>query len=197
MRFRARFGAGLTGNRGRPSYRDGMRSTWLLGSTIGTAIALAASGCGVLDFDVEQKIPSQTVPGSSIPAPIASLFPIPISLDLSSKIKAMETGPIDSVTLSSLELTIREPADGSADWSFVDAVDVFVESTKSGTTLPKAKIATATAPTGQVLKFAVEGSVNLKAYVDEGSQVTSTGSGHAPAVDITYDGRGVFTVHPL
>jgi hypothetical protein len=74
---------------------------------------------------------------------------------------------------------------------------VFVESTKSGTTLPKTKIATVSKPTGLKLTFTVEGSVNLKPYVDEGSQVDSSGSGRAPAADVTYDGLGVFTVHPL
>jgi hypothetical protein len=166
-----------------------MRSAWYL--------ILAASGCGIADFDVTQTVPQQTIPGSGIPAPLASLFPVPINLDLSSKIKAMNTGPIDSVTLSSLELTIRSPSDGSEDWSFVDKVDLFVASTRSGSTLPRVKLATVSGPTGAVLKFDVDGSVNLKDYVDEGSQIDSTGSGTAPVHDITYDGVGVFTVHPF
>lgn len=166
-----------------------MRSLWFL--------ALAASGCGVLDFNIEQKVPEQMVQGSNIPGPLATLFPLPLSLDLSSQIKAQETGPIKSVTLSSLELTIRMPTDGSVDWTFVDQVDVFVASTKSGTTLPKTKIASVTSPKGQVMHFVVDGSVNLKPYVDEGAQVDSSGTGRAPTQDLTYDGRGVFTVHPL
>jgi hypothetical protein len=160
-------------------------------------VALAASGCSIIDFDVNQPIPTQSVQGSNIPTPLAALFPLPLSLDLSSKIKAMNTGPINSITLSSLELTITMPTDHSVDWSFVDHVDVFVESTKSGTALPKAKIATVSMPTGQKMTFVVDGSVNLKPYVDEGSQVDSSGSGHAPASDMSYDGLGVFTVHPL
>ena len=31
-------------------------------------------------------------------SPLAVLFPIPLSVDLSARIKEMETGPIDSVT---------------------------------------------------------------------------------------------------
>ena len=163
-----------------------------VGSTV-----LAASGCSIIDFNVSQPIPTQSVPGSNVPAPLATLFPLPLSLDLSSKIKAMNTGPIDSITLSSLELTITMPADHSVDWTFVDHVDVFVQSTKSGTGLPKAKIATVSMPTGQKMKFTVDGSVNLKQYVDEGSQVDSSGTGCAPASDMSYDGLAVFTVHPL
>jgi hypothetical protein len=163
-----------------------------VGSTV-----LAASGCSIVDFNINQPIPTQSVQGSNIPTPLATLFPLPLSLDLSSKIKAMNTGPINSITLSSLELTITMPTDHSVDWTFVDHVDVFVESTKSGTTLPKAKLATASMPTGQKMTFAVEGSVNLKPYVDEGSQVDSSGTGRAPASDMSYDGLAVFTVHPL
>jgi hypothetical protein len=172
-----------------PSYPGGMRSLCIL--------ALAASGCGVLDFNIEQAVPEQMIQGSNIPGPIATLFPLPLSLDLSSKIKAQETGPIKSVTLASLELNIKVPTDGSVDWSFVDQVDVFVESTRSGSSLPKTKIASVTSPTGQVLKFVVDGSVNLKPYVDEGAKVDSSGTGRAPTKDLTYDGLGVFTVHPL
>src|ERR1700759_1829190 len=95
--------------------------------------AFVLTGCSVLDFDIGQNIPEQMVQGSQIPGPLAALFPIPISLDLESAIKAQNTGPIDSVTLSSLELTITmtdEPSGDTDDWSFVTSVDVFVESTK-------------------------------------------------------------------
>ena len=161
-------------------------------------VVLASGGCGLTDFDVDQPVPPQSIQGSPLPGPLAMLFPLPLSLDLSSKIKAMDTGPIGSVTLSSLSLTITSPSDGSQDWSFVQSVDVFVASTKSGTSLPKVKIAGVTAP-GHVttMKFDVVGGVDLDPYINEGSEVDSTGSGDAPMNDMTYDGDGVFTVHPL
>jgi hypothetical protein len=159
------------------------------------------AGCSIADFDLDQKIPEQAIGGSMIPAPLAALFPVPISLELESKIKAQETGPIDSVTLKSLELTITatdRPTGDTDDWVFVDHIDVFVESTKSGSTLPKVKIASVAMPGAvQTMAFAIEASVNLKPYVDEGSQVDSTGSGTAPSDDVSYDGKAVFTVHPL
>ena len=68
---------------------------------------LAAAGCGIADFDVDQPVPAQTVQGSGLPAPLAAIFPLPLSLDISSKIKARDTGPIDGVTLSSLTLDPR------------------------------------------------------------------------------------------
>ena len=157
--------------------------------------ALALAGCGVLDLDVSQAIPSQTIQGSGLPAPLAAVFPLPLNLDLSSQIKAHNTGPIDSITLSSLHLDITS---SGGDWSFVSSVDVFVESTKSGSTLPKVQIASVSQPGAvRTMEFKVDGGVNVKPYIDEGSQVDSSGSGTAPSQDITYDGNSTFTVHPL
>jgi hypothetical protein len=157
-------------------------------------LACLLAGCGIADFDIDQPIPSQTIQGSGIPAPLAALFPLPLNLDLTAQIKAHDTGPIDSVTLSSLSLTITN----GGDWSFVDHVDVSVESTRSGSTLAKVQIAHVMSPGAvQTMDFVVDGGVNLKPYVDEGSKVDSEGSGTAPSSDVIYDGKSTFTVHPL
>lgn len=158
-------------------------------------IAGSVTACGIADFDVSQAVPSQTIPGSSVPAPLAGIFPLPLNLDLDSKIKSHDTGPIDSVTLSSLTLQITSTG---GDWSFVSKIDVFVESAKAGSTLPKTKIASVASP-GAVrsLAFDVDGSVNLKPYIEEGSQVDSSGTGTQPTQDVTFNGTSVFTVHPF
>lgn len=160
-----------------------------------------AAGCGVADFDIDQPIVEQAIQGSPIPGPLQVLFPIPLNIDINAQIKAMHTGPIDSVTLKSLTLSITktdEPSGDSDDWSFLTSVDVFVSSTKSGTTLPKVMIAHVGSPgTVQDLKFMLDGNVNLKPYIDEGSQVDGQSSGNAPPDDVSYDGIATFTVHPL
>jgi hypothetical protein len=166
------------------------RAHWLAGGLVATM-----AGCGIADFDVDQPVQPQTIQGSGIPAPLAAIFPLPLSLDLDSKIKAHDTGPIDGVTLSSLTLQITS---SGSDWSFVSNIDVSVESTKAGTTLPKVKIASVSSPGAvQLLTFDVEHGVNLKPYIDEGSQVDSSGTGTQPTNDVSFDGKGVFTVHPL
>lgn len=159
------------------------------------------AGCGITDFDITQPVPEQFVQGSGIPAPIAALFPLPLSLDLSASIQQQTTGPIDSVTLSSLELSITDsdrPASDTDDWGFVDEIHVFVRSSVDGSTLPRVEIASVSAP-GAVttMVFDVDTSVDLKPYVDEGSVVDSEASGTVPPDDVSYDGEGVFTVHPL
>jgi hypothetical protein len=155
----------------------------------------------VTDFDIDQPLPEQRVQGSPIPGPLQILFPLPLDLDLSAKIKEHETGPIDSVTLSSLELTITatdRPAGDTDDWSFVESIHVFVKSGQSGSSLPRVEIANVASP-GAVttLSFHCNGDVNLDPYVNEGSVIETEGKGTLPADDVSYDGKGVFTVHPL
>jgi hypothetical protein len=168
---------------------------------IAALTSIASSGCGVADFDITQPVPEQRVSGSPLPGPLAVLFPLPLSIDISSKIKAMETGPIDSVTLSKLTLKITAGGMTSGDtdnWSFVDSIHVYVKSNKSGTTLPRVEIANITSP-GAVttMEFHVVDTVNLDPYVNEGSVVEGESMGRLPEDDVTYDGEGVFTVHPL
>ena len=174
---------------------DGGMALFLARSLLPAAALSALVGCGIADFDVEQPVQPQTIQGSGIPAPLAAIFPLPLSLDLDAKIKAKDTGPIDGVTLSSLSLHITS---SGGDWSFVKSVEVSVESTKSGTTLPKVKIASVAMPGAvQTLTFDIVAGVNLKPYIDEGSQVDSSGTGTQPSQTVSFDGKGVFTVHPL
>jgi hypothetical protein len=83
-------------------------------------------------------------PGCGIAGPLAQLFPLPLNIDIDAQIKATTTGPIDSVTLSTLTLTITstaEPAGDLDDWSFVDRIDVYVSGAGSGSMIPRARIA--------------------------------------------------------
>jgi hypothetical protein len=162
---------------------------------------LSLAGCSVTDFDIDQSIMEQRITGSPLPGPLALLFPLPLSVDLSAKIKEMETGPIDSVTLKSLSLTITPtamPSGDTDDWSFVDEIHVFVKSNKSDTTLPRIEIAHVTSPGKvQTMKFVVESKVDINPYVNEGSTVEGESSGTVPPDDVTYNGKATFTVHPL
>lgn len=164
-------------------------------------LALLATGCGVADFDIDQSVMEQRITGSPLPGPLAALFPIPLDIDISAKIKEMETGPIDSVTLKSLTLSVTptDVASGDTDdWSFVEEIHVFVKSNKSGTTLPRVEIASVSNPGAvQTLSFTVDASVDINPYVNEGSTVEGESSGTVPTDDMTYDGEAVFTVHPL
>lgn len=164
-------------------------------------ICVVLAGCSVADFDIEQDIVEQRITGSPLPGPLAALFPIPLDIDIAAKIKEMETGPIDSVTISSLALTITPTATTSGDtddWSFVEEIHVFVSSNQQGTTLPRVEIAKIVNPGAvQTLDFVVDGSIDINPYVNEGSTVQGESSGTVPNDDVTYNGKAVFTVHPL
>jgi hypothetical protein len=166
-----------------------------------TLALILVAGCGVADFDIEQPIIEQRVQGSPLPGPLAVLFPLPLDINIAQKIKEMETGPIDSVTLSELTLSITATATTSGDtdtWDFVDDIHVFVKSSKSGSALPRVEIANVHAP-GAVttMTFDVMKNIDLQPYVEEGSVVEGESSGRLPEDDVSYDGEGVFTVHPL
>ncbi len=169
--------------------------------TLVLATCLAATGCSIADFDIDQPVLEQRITGSPLPGPLAMLFPLPLSIDIAAKIKEMETGPIDSVTIKSLSLTITPAGVASGDtddWSFVDEIRVFVSSNMSGTTLPRVEIAHVTNPGAvQTMQFVVESSVDINPYVNEGSTVEGESTGTVPQDDVTYDGLAVFTVHPL
>lgn len=185
---------GLTGARVGVPYARTMRIL-----LVATCAALV--GCSVTDFDIDQPIMEQRISGSPLPGPLALLFPLPLNIDLAAKIKEMATGPIDSVNLKSLSLTITatDVASGDTDdWGFVDAIHVYVKSNKSGTTLPRVEIAHVTSPGAvQTLMFTVDSKVDINPYVNEGSTVEGESSGTVPADDVSYDGKAVFTVHPL
>jgi hypothetical protein len=168
--------------------------------------AAACAGCGLLDFDVAQPIPEQTVPGNAVAAAAGQLigsggaFPNPLTLniDLSAQQKAHDTGPIDSVHMKSLSLTI-EAASPTQNFDWLDEVHIFLDSTKSGTTLPHVEIATlAPVPKGQkTLSFKVNTSVNLKSYIEEGTKLSADATAHVPAMDVKFNGLLVVRVSPV
>ena len=83
--------------------------------------------------------------GSPLPGPLEVLFPLPLSSTSARKIKAMETGPIDSVTLSKSDAcrsrTTASRAATPTTGASSTSIHVFVKSNKSGTTLPRVEIA--------------------------------------------------------
>ncbi len=166
-----------------------------------STFVVMASGCGITDFDLSQPIEEQTVTGNPIPSPIQGLFPLPLNLELSAKIRKQTTGPIDSVTLSTLALNItgtEQQGDDVDDFAFIGEIHVFVRSALPDSGLPRVEIATEVSPGDvQNFNFDVDSSIDLLPYIEEGSVVESEATGTAPPDTVSYDGQAVFTVHPL
>ncbi len=152
------------------------------------------------DFDLGRAVPEQTLMGSPVPAPLQSAFPFAMDLDLSEYIAKFETKRQVQVRLASLELSVTPsamPAGDSDDFGFIDDLHVFITSSTEGTMLPRIEIAHATKPGAvETIDFAVDSSIDLKPYISEMAKVDAIGSGMAPSDDISFDGRGVVTVHP-
>lgn len=152
------------------------------------------------DFDLARPVPEQTLMGSPVPAPLQSAFPFAMDLDLSEHIAKFETKRPVQVMLASLELSVTPsamPSGDSDDFGFIDELQVFISSSTEGTTLPRIEIAYVTNP-GAVptIELAVDSTIDLKPYISEMAKVDAVGSGMVPNDDISFDGRGVVTVHP-
>ena len=172
-----------------------LKSLWLLPLLVG--------GCGVLDFDVQQKIPEQRVSGSLTSALLGTLVPspFPLSIDLAQETKAHGTGPVKAAGLQSLTFQITPTASSGSvhDFRFVQSVIINIQSTKSGTTLQKQKIGDLPSPPGQqtTLNIHTYPDVNLLPYINEGSLISSTATGSIPPNDVTFDGQIVVHVNTL
>lgn len=75
-------------------------------------------------------------------------------------------------------------------------MQVYVESTQSGSTLPRVRIAQidSVPRSARQIYFDTDTSVNLLPYIDEGARLTSSAQGHAPPDDVTFDGRAALSV---
>ena len=151
-----------------------------------------ALACGGVGFDIPYDIPEQTVPGDPVAHAAGTLLagapinPFTLGIDLQQEEQAHDTSVVSHVTLSSLGFTITK---SSGCFDFVKDVSISVESTKSGTTLPPAVIATGANP-GCVQTFDLQPTaVDLKPYIDEGARITSSGHGVPPSSDVTFDGH--------
>jgi hypothetical protein len=159
---------------------------WLLGLA-----SFLACGCGVVQFDVSQPLPEQTVQGSALGAVLPSLVanPLALTVDLKAETAKRNTGPASAVFLKGLTLSATR---GSGTFDFLEQVHVFIE----GPGLSRREIATLV-PVGRgltTLIFAVAPNENLLPYINAGATLTTTVTGRQPAMDFTFDGVVVFDI---
>lgn len=179
-----------------------MKKTSLLrGSFILVLFSALLGGCGVFDFDIQQPVPEQRITGSVFGSVFGSLIPspFPLTINLEQETKARGTGPVKAAGLKSLTFQITNTAMPAGDFSFVQTVDVFIESTMSGTALMKQKIADLPSPPGavQTMNLHTYPDINLLPYINEGSKITSTATGTTPSHDVTFNGQIVVHVNTL
>jgi hypothetical protein len=167
-------------------------------------LSLVASGCGVLDFDIEQPVPEQRIMSNLIGQLLGTLIPSPFALNINfeQETKARGTGPVKAAGLKSLTFDITATAMQGTDmddFDFVQSVDIYIESTRQGSTLQRVKIADLPGPPGAVKQMDLRTypDVNLLPYINEGSRITSMASGMVPTDDVTFNGKIVVRVNTL
>lgn len=145
-----------------------------------------------IGFDISSSIPEQTVPGDAVSHAAGTVLsgapvdPFELDVNLQEDEQAHHVSVVSHVYLTSLELDIT--SGGGDCFDFVQSVSISIESTKPGTMLKPAVIATGSSP-GCVQKFVLTPtSVDLEPYIEEGASVTSSGQGVPPDHDEAFDG---------
>lgn len=164
---------------------------------------LALAGCGLGRFDVSRDFAEEMVPGSPLGGLLGPIsIPIPITIDLAAETEARHTGPVQHVRLEALSLTITAtdlPPGDHDDFSFIDSIDIYLESTASGSSLPRQRVARAQSIAAGTtnLELATDATVDLKPYIEEGARLTANASGHAPPDDVSFDGHYTLGIEVL
>ena len=135
--------------------------------------------------------------------PLNNLFPpMALPINLEAQLEAQDAGPAKAVYLRELTLQITDtaqPEGDTDDFAFVREVRVFVESTRSGTSLTRRQIAEVVDPASDLtrLDFVVDQNVDLKPYIEEGVRLTTEGRGDAPPDDVSLIAVTTFRVNLL
>ena len=154
--------------------------------------ALAAA-CSPIGFDVSYDVPNLTIPGD--PQAHAAGVPFsgtaaPFALDVSFDQQEQQSHAdgVSTVTLTSIDFSITQD---SGCFDFVDDVTLTISSTKTGTALAPAVVATGSNPGCVQTMTLTPAAIDLKPYIDEGAVIRATGSGVPPASIVTFDGHVV------
>jgi hypothetical protein len=152
------------------------------------ALALAV-GCGLVSFDIEERIPEQTVQGGLLSVLPAGLFDLPLNIDIAAQTKARGTGPASSAHLSQVTLAITDPPDET--FEFLDSITVTI----SGAGLPEVEVARLPdVPAQARISLQVLPSIDLLPYIKAGAKMKATAAGHMPRRTLRFDGKVVVTV---
>jgi hypothetical protein len=171
-----------------------MTSTCLSRLVLAAALSASTLGCGLVSFDISEEIPPQTVPGNPLGALLpASLFAIPLDVDIQSETAGRGTGPASAVKLKAVSLTITAPS--GATFDFVDSIVIRVSSS-ANPSLPEVEIGRLDpVPGTTMIVIPPTGDIDLLPYIEAGATITASASGHMPSSDTTYVGVVVLTVH--
>ena len=161
---------------------------------------LAACG-GVSEFDLTEGLGDVKIVGSPVSGTLTTMLPTPVSFGLDVKQQAVmrgANGPVSAVYITGMvfQTTMGGSPDGSTvPFDFVKSVQVYLESKRANSSLPRELLATQATPPGRITGFSLapNNMVNLLPLILEGSQLTSVATGTLPTQDVLFTGS--VTVH--
>jgi hypothetical protein len=153
---------------------------------VGAVAVLSAAGCGLIGFDVEQKIPEQQVQGSPLGGVLPLAFAFPLSIDIESQTKAQGTGPARSASLKSVELSVLAPE--GATFEFLDSItiEISAEGLETRTVAQLSNV-----PSQPRISLEVVSDVDLLPYIRKGASLKASATGHAPSQTVRFEGKVV------
>jgi hypothetical protein len=158
---------------------------------LASSLLFVGIGCGLLKFDLDQDIPAQTIQGSPLGSLLpASLFAIPLTIDVDGSAKARGAGVATSAYLKALGFTVTMPAGDNFD--FLDSVSIKLSA--PGQT-EKVIATLSPVPKGSTtIQLSPAPNVDLLPYLKAGPTMTASAGGHLPPHDVTFDGKLTITI---
>lgn len=155
------------------------------------SVMVLFTGCGLVQFDVDQPLPEQRIEGNVLGGLLPEFLPNPlkVSIDVKAETQKRGTGPATAAYLKSLTFNATR---SSGTFAFLDEVHIFIEAPN----LPKREVARALpmGSGGTSLPFEMMPNENLLPFVNAGATLSATVSGHPPAKDFTFDGALVLDI---
>lgn len=164
--------------------------------TLAAVFLVALAGCGPLRFDVEVEadttIESGGLLGGLLSTPFAGFASFDITSSQEFRNQGVSRDQVESVRLTALELSVREPA--GATFDFLDGIEFFVEAEG----LERRRVASLSpVARGQTALVLELDDVELAPYVAAPSlSLTARAQGRPPAQDTKVHARAVFEVVP-
>jgi hypothetical protein len=154
------------------------------------AASLLLAGCGKIAFDVEQKVPEQQVQGSPLGGLLpASVFAIPLNINIESATKAQGTGPAHSASLKSFDLSITAPSGET--FEFLDRLEITVGADGLET---RTIAILEDVPAQPQISLKVMSDVDLLPYIKKGATLNASATGSLPRQTVKFDGLVVIVV---
>jgi hypothetical protein len=150
---------------------------------------LSQAGCGLVGFDVEEKIPEQQVPGSPLGGLLPLSFAFPLSIDLESQTKAQGTGPARSASLKTLELSILAPEGTTFEFLDTIRIDISAEGIEARTIARLDDV-----PSQARISLTVVSDVDLLPFIRKGALLKATATGRVPQQTVRFEGRVVIHI---